>query len=123
MGFVRNLLSNFGQTPWFSLNVRKVSTNIGHERERRSENANHREHPRDGTAPCVDARQLASLGGRDAIDKALQRLAKAGELRRINRGLYDRPRINALTENRLRLWEGPVSACKTGSSFGCWSMA
>ena len=41
---------------------------------------------------------FASLGGRDAIDKALQRLAKAGELRRIDRGLYDRPRINALTK-------------------------
>jgi hypothetical protein len=37
------------------------------------------------------------LGSRDAIDKALQRLAKAGELRRIDRGLYDRPSWNRLT--------------------------
>lgn len=37
------------------------------------------------------------LAGRDAIDKTLQRLAKAGELRRIDRGLYDRPRFNSLT--------------------------
>jgi hypothetical protein len=37
------------------------------------------------------------LGPRDPIDKALQRLAAAGDLRRIDRGLYDRPRINALT--------------------------
>lgn len=39
---------------------------------------------------------FADLGGRAAIDKTLQRLAAAGELRRIDRGLYDRPRQNAL---------------------------
>ena len=37
------------------------------------------------------------IGGRAAIDKTLQRLAAAGELRRIDRGLYDRPRKNSLT--------------------------
>lgn len=40
---------------------------------------------------------FADLGSRDAVDKALQRLAKAGTLRRIARGLYDRPGTNALT--------------------------
>ena len=40
---------------------------------------------------------FADLGGRAAIDKTLQRLAAAGELRRIDRGLYDRPRKNSLT--------------------------
>ncbi|RWB69725.1 DUF6088 family protein [Mesorhizobium sp.] len=40
---------------------------------------------------------FADLGGRAAVDKTLQRLAAAGELRRIDRGLYDRPRTNALT--------------------------
>ncbi|WP_223479809.1 DUF6088 family protein [Oricola indica] len=40
---------------------------------------------------------FADLGGRAAVDKALQRLAAAGELRRIDRGLYDRPRKNSLT--------------------------
>lgn len=39
---------------------------------------------------------FADLGGRAAIDKTLQRLAASGELRRIDRGLYDRPRQNAL---------------------------
>jgi hypothetical protein len=39
---------------------------------------------------------FADLGGRAAIDKVLQRLAAAGELRRIDRGLYDRPRRNKL---------------------------
>lgn len=39
------------------------------------------------------------LGGRDAVDKTLQRLVKAGELRRIDRGLYDKPRFNSLTQH------------------------
>ncbi|SEM24957.1 Transcriptional regulator, AbiEi antitoxin, Type IV TA system [Roseovarius azorensis] len=40
---------------------------------------------------------FADAGSRDAVDKALQRLAKSGELRRIERGLYDKPRLNKLT--------------------------
>jgi hypothetical protein len=40
---------------------------------------------------------FADLGARAAIDKTLQRLAAAEELRRIDRGLYDRPRTNSLT--------------------------
>lgn len=34
---------------------------------------------------------FAQLATRDAVDKTLQRLVGAGELRRIDRGLYDRP--------------------------------
>ncbi|MEO6748920.1 MAG: DUF6088 family protein [Casimicrobiaceae bacterium] len=41
---------------------------------------------------------FAHLSGRDAIDKALQRLVQTGDLRRINRGLYDRPRVSRLTK-------------------------
>lgn len=37
------------------------------------------------------------LGSRAAVDKALQRLVGSGRLRRIDRGLYDVPRTNALT--------------------------
>ncbi|MGI9089598.1 MAG: DUF6088 family protein [Gemmatimonadaceae bacterium] len=37
------------------------------------------------------------LGARDAVDKALQRLAHADEIRRIERGLYDKPRTSGLT--------------------------
>jgi hypothetical protein len=37
------------------------------------------------------------LGSREAVDKALQRLAAADVLRRIDRGLYDSPRFNPLT--------------------------
>ncbi|MDY0273406.1 MAG: DUF6088 family protein [Advenella sp.] len=38
------------------------------------------------------------FGSRDAVDKALQRLVAAGKLRRIDRGLYDLPKINSLTK-------------------------
>ena len=54
-----------------------------------------------GTAPSGRVwapADFAALGGRDAIDKALQRLVAAGKLRRIDRGLYDRPTINRLTK-------------------------
>ncbi len=41
---------------------------------------------------------FTQLGNRDAIDKTMQRMVQAGDLRRIDRGLYDRPRINSLTK-------------------------
>ncbi|HEY8707293.1 MAG TPA: DUF6088 family protein [Burkholderiaceae bacterium] len=41
---------------------------------------------------------FAQFGNRDAIDKTLQRMVQAGELRRIDRGLYDRPTLNRLTK-------------------------
>lgn len=41
---------------------------------------------------------FAHLGSRDAVDKTLQRMVQAGELRRIDRGLYDRPKFNSLTK-------------------------
>jgi predicted ABC-type ATPase len=37
------------------------------------------------------------LGSRAAVDKVLQRLVQQGQLRRIDRGLYDAPRANRLT--------------------------
>jgi uncharacterized protein DUF6088 len=37
------------------------------------------------------------LGSREAVDKALQRLTLASQIRRLDRGLYDRPRRNRLT--------------------------
>lgn len=38
------------------------------------------------------------LGSRDAVDKTLQRLVTADMLRRIDRGLYDKPGRNSLTQ-------------------------
>jgi Family of unknown function (DUF6088) len=43
------------------------------------------------------ASDFVALGGRSAVDKALQRLVTSGKLRRIDRGLYDRPTKNDLT--------------------------
>lgn len=43
------------------------------------------------------AADFLDFGTRDAVDKALQRLAAADQLRRIDRGLYDKPSFNALT--------------------------
>jgi len=51
-----------------------------------------------GPAHIWTPTDFAHLGSRDAIDKTLQRLVHAGELRRIDRGLYDRPNINRLTQ-------------------------
>lgn len=41
---------------------------------------------------------FATLGSRDVIDKTLQRMVASGDLRRIDRGLYDRPAHNNLTK-------------------------
>lgn len=41
---------------------------------------------------------FADIGSRSLIDKTLQRLVTRGELRRIDRGLYDRPTLNSLTK-------------------------
>jgi hypothetical protein len=46
------------------------------------------------------------LGSRDAVDKTLQRLTLASQIRRLDRGLYDRPRRNHLWSSwrRRRRW-------------------
>lgn len=43
------------------------------------------------------AKDFLDLGSRSAVDKTLQRLTNKGDLRRIDHGLYDRPRTNPLT--------------------------
>jgi hypothetical protein len=43
------------------------------------------------------ASDFTALGTRSAVDKTLQRLVASAELRRIDRGLYDRPTKNELT--------------------------
>lgn len=44
------------------------------------------------------AADFLDLSNRDAVDKTLQRLAAQNEIRRIDRGLYDKPQINELTK-------------------------
>jgi hypothetical protein len=52
-----------------------------------------------GSARAVwTAADFLDLGTRDAVDKALQRLVANDQLRRIDRGLYDRPGHNSLTK-------------------------
>ena len=38
-------------------------------------------------------KDFLDLGSREAVDQALYRLVKAGQLRRVGRGLYDMPRV------------------------------
>lgn len=45
------------------------------------------------------AADFLDLGSRDAVDKALQRLVASDSLRRVDRGLYDKPGYNRLTQN------------------------
>lgn len=52
----------------------------------------------DGDSHVWVPTDFAAFGSRDAVDKTLQRLVRDGELRRIDRGLYDRPTINSLTK-------------------------
>ena len=39
-------------------------------------------------------KEFLDLGSREAVDQALSRLVKAGQLRRVGHGLYDMPRIS-----------------------------
>ena len=39
-------------------------------------------------------KDFLDLGSREAVDQALSRLVKAGRMRRVGHGLYDRPRIS-----------------------------
>ena len=80
-----------------------MTTNIGQTSEtRRSPNADLkrsilRRMKRDKSVRVWTPNDFLALGSRSAIDKALQRLALAGDIRRIDRGLYDVPRLNSLT--------------------------
>lgn len=51
-----------------------------------------------GGVPSVWTPQdFLDLGSRDAVDQALHRLTRNGDVRRIARGLYDKPALNRLT--------------------------
>src|SRR5688572_2529330 len=47
-----------------------------------------------GRGAVFTAADFADLGSRAAIDQALTRLAKSGQIRRLDRGVYDLPRIH-----------------------------
>jgi len=48
-----------------------------------------------GTRSVFTPKDFLDFGSRDAVDQALSRLVKQGDLRRISRGLFDIPRVNA----------------------------
>lgn len=51
-----------------------------------------------GGVPSVWTPQdFLDLGSRDAVDQVLHRLTRNGDIRRIARGLYDKPKLNPLT--------------------------
>ena len=56
---------------------------------------------RAGRGWAFSQRDFARLGSRDAIDKALQRLARRGTIRRAIRGVYDYPRFSTLLDQDL----------------------
>lgn len=48
-----------------------------------------------GTWVCTP-KDFLDIGNREAVDQALSRLAKAGRLRRVGRGLYEEPRMSGV---------------------------
>ena len=63
---------------------------------------------------------FAEVGSRDGFDNALQRLAKSGDLRRIERGLYDKPRLNKLTGKasaRSTDWQSVDAVTQAGDAL------
>src|ERR1700675_3520003 len=55
------------------------------------------------------AANFASLGSRAAINQALTRLAAVGKIRRLSRGLYDKPRQDELFG---KLWPTPQAVIR-----------
>src|SRR5579859_6816774 len=49
---------------------------------------------RRGRGAVFTPKDFLDLGGRAAVDQALSRLAKAGGIRRLARGIYDFPRMS-----------------------------
>jgi hypothetical protein len=79
--------------------VRKIYTNIGRRRivtDLKTQIVAHMDAADPGRVWVPT--DFSHLGNRDAVDKALQRLVAADQLRRIDRGLYDRPKMNNLTK-------------------------
>lgn len=49
-----------------------------------------------GARMVFTPKDFLDFGGRAAVDQALSRLARAGSLRRVSRGMYDIPKINPI---------------------------
>ena len=56
-------------------------------------------------------KDFVDLGTREAIDQALSRLAKAGQLRRVGHGLYDMPRMSNVLKRPAPVdWDAAIEA-------------
>jgi len=75
-----------------------LSTYFGHDQRPITTHLDHGRPDRQAAGRQVwTPSDFTDLGGRDAVDKALQRRQTQGVLRRIGRGLYDKPKLNSLT--------------------------
>ncbi len=58
-------------------------------------------------------KDFLGLGSREAVDQALSRLAKAGQLRRVGHGLYDMPRISDVLKRPAPVdWDAAIAALR-----------
>ena len=100
-GFVRNMYTLFGLgqiriCPEYALTYRTEHAAASRP-EPRPQAQHSRPHEAGQIHTRLDPERPARSRNGSAIDKALQRLVLAGDIRRVDRGLYDVPRINSLT--------------------------
>ena len=56
-------------------------------------------------------KDFLGLGSREAVDQALSRLVKAGQLRRVGHGLYDMPRMSDVLNRPASVdWDAAIAA-------------
>ena len=96
LNHVRNLHTFFGRTVSTTSEIMLHISDMNPEPSPIKSQILRRVASRDSNAVWTPS-DFLDLASRDTIDKTLQRLKKAGELRRIDRGLYDKPTVNKLT--------------------------
>ena len=58
-------------------------------------------------------KDFLGLGSREAVDQALSRLVKAGQLRRVGHGLYDMPRMSDVLKRPAPVdWDAAIAALR-----------
>ena len=63
-------------------------------------------------------KDFLAFGSREAVDQALSRLVKAGQLRRVGRGLYDMPRMSAVLKRPAPVnWDAAIAALARRDGF------
>ncbi|MCY4623614.1 MAG: DUF6088 family protein [Chloroflexi bacterium] len=63
-------------------------------------------------------KDFLGLGSREAVDQALSRLVKAGQLRRVGHGLYDMPRMSDMLKRPAPVdWDAAIAALARRDGF------